>query len=249
MYKYEIIANEIRNKIINNEYKTNEKLPDEKTLSKIFNCSRMTMKQAMDILVSEGYIIKSRGVGTYVRPRYESSEKNKVFANSPNVFGFSNNFEGYDKKTEVIEFKVVKATEEVANKLQIKKGEFVYYIERVRFLNNKPTILEKIQMPLDKIVGLSKEIVENSIYNYIENNLNIKIYNADKIIRAKIANDHDIKYLKMNKGEPIIEMEHVVFSNNNVPIEYAIIHYRGDSYELHFITPNNNKQNKKTNEN
>lgn len=236
MYKYEVIANEIRAKIKNNEFKINEKLPDENTLSKMFKCSRMTMKQAMDMLVSEGYIIKSRGIGTYVRPQFESDNRNKRFSNSPNTFGFSSNFEGYDKKTEVKEFKVIEASEEIANKLQLKNGEFVYSIERVRILDNKPIILEKIYMPIDKIVGLNKEIVEKSLYDYIENSLKIKIYNADKIIRAKISDNNDVNYLKVEEGDPIIEMEHVVYSQNNTPIEYAILHYRGDSYELHFIT-------------
>lgn len=236
MYKYEIIANEIREKIKNNEFKINEKLPDEKTLSNIFGCSRMTMKQAMDKLVSEGYIIKSRGIGTYVRPQYESDNKDKRFSNSPNTFGFSNNFEIYDKKTEVIDFKVIEATEEIVNKLLLKKGEFVYSIKRVRFLNNKPIILEQIYMPIDKITGLNKEIVQNSLYNYIENDLNIKIYNSDKVVRAITANDDDMEYLMIDEYAPVIEMEHVVYARNNSPIEYAILHYRGDSYELHFVT-------------
>ncbi|MCC0648161.1 GntR family transcriptional regulator [Clostridioides sp. ZZV15-6598] len=236
MYKYEIIANEIRNKIKANEFKINEKLPDEKTLSNMFKCSRMTMKQAMDMLVSEGYIIKSRGIGTFVRPQYGPDNKNKRYSNHPNTFGFSSNFEGYDKKTEVKEFKVIEANEEIVDKLQLKRGEFVYSIKRVRFLNKKPIILEQIYMPIDKIVGLNKEVVENSLYDYIENSIKIKIYNADKIIRAKSANNDDINYLKIEEGDPIIEMEHVVYSQNNSPIEYAIIHYRGDSYELHFVT-------------
>lgn len=236
MYKYEIIANEIRNKIKNGEFKVNEKLPDDKTLSNIFGCSRMTMKQAMDILVSEGYIIKSRGLGTYVRPQYEPSKENKILSNDPKTFGFSSTFQNYDKKTVVKEFKVIESNEDVCNKLKLNKGEFVYYIERVRFINSKPIILEKIHLPINRIVGVTKEIIEGSLYKYIEETLNIKIYNADKIIRSKLAQKEDVEYLEMKDGEPIIEMEHVVYSQNSMPIEYTIVHYRGDSYELHFIT-------------
>lgn len=60
---------------------------------------------------------------------------------------------------------------------------------------------------------------------------------ADKIIRAKKAEKDDEKYLKIKKDIPILEMEHIVYSKNNVPIEYAIVHYKSDIYELHFITP------------
>lgn len=45
MNKYEIIANEMRNRIKNNVYPIDQPIPDEVSLAKEFNSSRMTMKR------------------------------------------------------------------------------------------------------------------------------------------------------------------------------------------------------------
>lgn len=86
--KYLFIYNEIREKILCNKYTMNEQLPDEMTLAKQFACSRMTIKKALDLLVSEGLIFRKRGQGTFVlswqlkkkinrsRKRYPGIDKN-----------------------------------------------------------------------------------------------------------------------------------------------------------------------------
>ncbi len=50
--KYLQIYHAIREKILSNEYAINQQLPDEITLTKEFNSSRMTVKKALDLLVS-----------------------------------------------------------------------------------------------------------------------------------------------------------------------------------------------------
>lgn len=236
MYKYEVIGKDIRDRIINGDFKTNDKLPDENSLSITYDCSRMTIKKAMDNLVNEGFIVKSRGSGTFIRQQVNKLGNSKIFSNSPTTFGFSNTFKKEKIKTKVNVFKVIECDKDVSIKLQLSEGSFVYYVERIRFINDKPIILEFLYIPIDKIAGLSKDILEKSFYNYVEEKLKIKIYNADKVIRAKLADDKDQENLEMKIGEPILEMDHIVYSTSNTPIEYARIHYKGDSYELHFIT-------------
>ena len=236
MYKYAIIANDIKEKINNETYKVNDKLPDEITLSKEYNCSRMTIKRAIDILGTEGFITKSRGAGTFIRPQQKINNNEQYFSNMPSTFGFSNTFKEYNHSTEVKSFSVIECPNEILEKLQLKKYEFVYFIERVRYINNLPIIFETLYISIEKIPGLTKSILEKSLYQYIENTLNIKIYNADKFIRAKLASEKDKLFLKIKNEIPVIEMEHIVYSNKNMPLEFAIVHYHSEHYELHFIT-------------
>lgn len=58
MNKYEIIANEMRDRIKNNVYPIDQPIPDEVSLAKEFNSSRMTMKRALDNLVAEGLLFR-----------------------------------------------------------------------------------------------------------------------------------------------------------------------------------------------
>lgn len=73
--KYLQIYHAIREKILSNEYAINQQLPDEITLTKEFNSSRMTVKKALDLLVSEGLIFRKRGQGTFVLSRGTSKRK------------------------------------------------------------------------------------------------------------------------------------------------------------------------------
>ena len=51
--KYKTIYDSIKDKILNKEYPANSKIPDEISLCKEYNCSRMTMKKALDLLVQD----------------------------------------------------------------------------------------------------------------------------------------------------------------------------------------------------
>src|SRR5699024_145822 len=67
MTKYEMIAGKIRQRIREDIYPVGSLIPDQITLAKEFNVSRMTVKKAMDILDLEGLILRKRGAGTFVK--------------------------------------------------------------------------------------------------------------------------------------------------------------------------------------
>lgn len=64
--KYQIIADSLRDKIISIEYSTGEAIPTELQLQEIYHSSRYTVRQAVSVLVNEGYLRKEKGSGTYV---------------------------------------------------------------------------------------------------------------------------------------------------------------------------------------
>ena len=58
MTKYEEIAEDIRQDIMNGKYNVNQQLPLEKEMCEYYNVSRITIKKAVDQLVSEGLVVK-----------------------------------------------------------------------------------------------------------------------------------------------------------------------------------------------
>lgn len=73
--KYKTIYDSIKDKILNKEYPANSKIPDEISLCKEYNCSRMTMKKALDLLVQEGLLYRKRGQGSFVMSSNNSKGK------------------------------------------------------------------------------------------------------------------------------------------------------------------------------
>ena len=64
--KYLNIYNILANKIENNEYQANEKLPSEKEIMNQYNVSRDTVRKSLNMLEQNGYIQKSKGKGSFV---------------------------------------------------------------------------------------------------------------------------------------------------------------------------------------
>lgn len=235
MLKYEKIALDIQQKINDGIYKPNDQLPLEKEMCKSYGVSRITIKKAMDKLVLSGAIIKRRGSGSFVKD-IDNNEVGDI-STSLQFTGFTGSFRGKKKvSTDILEFKIINPTEEIANKLKIDTEDFVYYICRVRYADNKPCVIEYTYMPIDVIPGIKKEILSKSIYEYIENTLNLKIKSAHRTVRALLPSEVEQKYLKIAGDFPILQVEQIAFLDNGQPFEYSKSHHRSDTFEFKSVS-------------
>lgn len=230
--KYLHIYNELREKILSNEYAMNEQLPDEITLTKQFDCSRMTVKKALDLLVSEGLIYRKRGQGTFVLSR--GSSKRKLIVPERDIKGLTKISEDAHSKitSKIIHFKLEFANEFLAEKLQIPLQSPVYNIYRLRIIDDKPYVLEQTYMSTDIIPGITENILKKSIYNYIEGTLGLRIASATKILRASVSSEDEQYYLQLLPTEPVFEVEQVAYLDNGTPFEYSISRHRYDLFEF-----------------
>ena len=234
MLKYEQIALDIQKKINNGEYSANDQLPLEKEMCIQYNVSRITIKKAMDKLVMNGSVVKRRGAGTFVKDVDYTEIKD--ISTSKQFNGFSDSHKGEKVTSKIIEFKVVNPSEEIANKLKMEKDDFVYYICRVRYADEKPFVLEYTYMPIDVISGVKKEVLKGSIYNYIEEKLNLKIKSAHRTVRALITSNLEKKELMMEENIPILQIEQIAFLDNGQPFEYSKSNHRGDRFDFKSIS-------------
>ncbi|WP_313630106.1 GntR family transcriptional regulator [Enterococcus devriesei] len=74
--KYQIIADEIRSKILSGDYLPATAIPPELKLQEDYKVSRHTIRQAIAILVNEGFLRKEKGSGTYVDTKYKQENNN-----------------------------------------------------------------------------------------------------------------------------------------------------------------------------
>ena len=65
-YKKDPVIKSIEDKISLGYYKTGDKLPTEKELTKEYNVSRMTLRQALNYFETKGIIKKVKGSGSYI---------------------------------------------------------------------------------------------------------------------------------------------------------------------------------------
>ena len=228
MSKYISISDEIRERIKSGYYPVDKMMPDELSLCKEFNCSRMTMKRALDILASEGMIYRKRGHGTFIIQ--SSIQNHNINVISDQTVGLSNLMKDQKIVSKVIEFNIQFPSEVIAKNLSISMNTPVYHIIRLRIVEDEPYVLEETYMPSNLIPDINEEVLNHSIYNHIENTLNLKIGGAHRKIRAAKSNKLDQKYLHCGEHDPILEVEQIGHLDIGVPFEYSFSRHRYDRF-------------------
>lgn len=232
MAKYKDIANDIRQKIIDQEYTYGQKLPYEYVLCMSYHCNKETMKKALDILVKEGLIIRRRGAGTFVKDYAPTSDiRNHMFSRS-----LTAKYKGIKEvSSEVVAFEVIPTDEHLSKKLQIEVGDFVYHIIRVRYLDKKPYLLDITYMPLNVIPNLKLDHIKHSLYEYIEKNLKLKIQSHHISISASLSTPLEQEYLDLKEGEPYIQEEQISYLSNGAIFEYTLARHHFADFEFQTI--------------
>lgn len=101
--KFKQISAEIEKKIRDGLYVSAQKLPSEYDLAKEYNCSRLTIRKAIDDLIRKNILVKRHGKGSYVMSQA------KIQSGRAGLQGFTEAAKAYGKKsqTEVISFEEV----------------------------------------------------------------------------------------------------------------------------------------------
>lgn len=235
MIKYQEIANDLRSQIQSGVYKSGEQLALEREMCEHYGVSRITIKKAVDQLVKEGLVVKRRGSGTFVKSLANEDVHDISMANQ--FSGFSKSFAGKKVTTEVVRFDIIHPAPEIAEKLNITTDDFVYDIVRLRKVDDHPVVIDYTQMPIELIPGIKRDVLEKSIYQYIEKNLHFKIQSAHRFIRALMPTEQEEKLLHIEHGKmPILEVEQIAFLDDGRAFEYSKAHHRGDKQTFRVVS-------------
>lgn len=238
MVKYIDIADDIRQKIVEQKYTYGQKLPYEYVLCVAYHCNKETMKKALEILVKEGLIVRRRGAGTFVKDYDPSIDPAK--ATNMAAQGLSKRYEGVaEVSSDVIAFEVIPSDEIISKKLQIEEGSFVYHIIRLRKIDDKPYSLEITYMPISVIPNLKLTHLQHSIYQYIEKDLKLKIQSCHKIVRGHLSSQLEQEYLGLKEYEPYFEIEQTAYLSSGVIFEYSFSRFHYNNFELQTVTVQN----------
>jgi len=225
----ENIAKSIENQILNGTYQS--KLPGQQHLADKFNVSRVTLSKALDILAAKGLISKINGHPATINrncfDRYLTLDSVKYH------FGLQNKLGDFTSiRSHIISFSTRTPTEREQFKLHINENDLVYDIIRQRLIQNEPFRLEYTIMPVKIIPHLTIDVLNDSIYSFIEQKLNLKIGKANRVISADIPDAYDQKYLNCTHNEPVLRVEQVVFLDNDIPFEFSESRARYDKEQI-----------------
>ena len=216
----------IRERIDNKELKPGEMIPSEREFAEKYQISRMTVRQAINNLVNEGYLQRERGKGTFVAVK-------KFEKNVRGLTSFSEDMRsrGLEPATQVLDFTVIEADQLIASKLQVEEGSKVYQIERLRLANQQPIAFEVFYMSEDLVPGLTKEVAVHSIYRYVEDEIGLHITSGVQELEATTAHKREASALGIKTGAPVLYIQQITHLESQQPLEFVKSYYRADRYK------------------
>ncbi len=226
--KYLVLVDELE-KIIQQTGK-NEMIPSERKLAEKYGLSRMTVRKAINYLVAQNKLYRVNKVGT--------------FATDKKIYKKANAFSGFTKEVlnaggkpsnTLIEFSLQRASQTVAKHLNISEGDLVYKVIRLRKNNGRPIMVDEAYFPRF-LVNLNEDIVQGSIYDYIQNQVGLNIVTAHQRFWATFVKPEYEKHLEITDKTPVINVQVTVFLNDGRILEWNNAYINSQHYEIVFTS-------------
>jgi len=226
--KYITIYNEIVSNIENKLIKPNEKLPSENDLMQKYEVSRDTIRKALNLLEQNGYIVKIKARGSFVL------DINKFDFPVSGLTSFKELSTKLNLKSKTIvqEFDLINPDDYLMKQLNISKENQVWKVIRIREIDGQKIILDKDFINKDYVKSLTEEICKNSIYEYIEKKLGLKISFAKKEITVQKATDEDKKLLDFENYDMIVVVKNYIYLEDATLFQYTESRHRPDKFRF-----------------
>lgn len=226
--KYLTIYNEILSKIENGLYPSNTKLPSENELMEQYNVSRDTIRKSLNLLEDSGHIHKIKGKGSLIL------DINKFNFPVSGITSFKELTQNMGVKSETIvqELESVKPNKFLKAQLDLSDEAEAWKVIRVRKIDGKRIILDKDFFNKEFVPILTEEICKDSIYEYIEKALGLRISFAKKEITVQQCTEEDKKYLDCENYNMIVVVKSYTYLNDTSLFQYTESRHRPDKFKF-----------------
>lgn len=211
-------------KIKSGEYAAGSLIPSERELCETLGISRMTVRQALNQLVSEGILYREKGRGTFV---------SKAKLEQRNLMSFSEmaREKGLEPITKVLHFSMGNTIQDICDVLDLDENETVYHIKRLRLVGSVPVGIEESYIPQKYCPGLDKYDLTTSLYRLMKDEYQHVISYADNVIEAAKATKEEKELLEITESKPVLKIVSVNFTESGLKLLYERSVYRSDEYK------------------
>lgn len=221
---YRRISDELKARIEAGEYVPGDRLPSELELARTYGVSRITSRQALDLLAAEGLLVRRQGMGSFVASR-------RVTQPLVRLTDFVEDMAeaGLRPESRVLSFGTITAPAEIADMLGLDPDAEVYRLDRLRLADDSPIALDWTWLPLQfGRLLVEQDLTRRTIYSILEGEYGIPIVSGEYTLSAVVAEAEQAVPLQVRSGAPFLVFDRTSRTSSDKPVYYQRRFYRAD---------------------
>ena len=228
MNKFERVYLDIKHKIENGTYPIGELIPTEHELAEIYDVSRETIRKAQKLLLENGFIHKKQGRGSTVL------DFNRFAFPISGLVSFKELQADQNMKAEtrVIRNEIVKAPDFLIGKEGVTENERFIYLLRTRIIAGEVMIIDEDWFRCSVVPSIPSRVAKNSVYEYLEGQLDLDISYATKDMRAEIVSELGLELMKLTPMDYVIKTDSFGYLEDTTFFQYSISHTRLEKFHF-----------------
>ncbi|MGT2907559.1 trehalose operon repressor [Streptococcus dentiloxodontae] len=228
MKKYEMIYKSIEEDILNGVFQVGDYLPTEKELTTIYQVSRDTVRKSLTMLVEERLIRKIHGSGSQVI-KHEQINFPIAELTSYQELVLKH---GIHSKTNVISIHRLIVDSSLSKLTGFPIHSIVWKITRQRVVDDSPSVLDIDYLSQKIIPEITRSVAENSIYDYLENELHLDISYAQKEITIDQIREQDKILLDIGSEHHVVSIKSKVYLANHQQFQFTDSRHKLEKFKF-----------------
>ncbi|RLL70570.1 GntR family transcriptional regulator [Streptomyces sp. Z26] len=238
--KYRQVADALRREIDDSTYGPGERLPSESELAKRFTASRNTVRAGLNLLVSEGLITSSQGLGYEVRSHevFElnaSRFENLNFPQSGDAYSTDVTAAGR-RPHQTFRVEMQPAPAEVAERLKVEPGSTAVLRHCHRYVDDVPWSTQATYYPgwlVDRAPRLAQPgDIEEGTTRYLAAHGIEQVGYFDEI-STRMPTPEEARLLEIGAGVPVLLWQRTGHTAD-APARCTITTFRGDLNRMNY---------------
>lgn len=221
------VEHDLRERITSGVWAPGDRIPSEQELGELYGASRITIRQALGNLASEGLVSREPGRGTFVRDRPAAHGRVASFTEEMMRLGL-------EIDTRMLVQRIESADAELASRFEFAPGDPVCRVDRLRLADGEPLAVQRSRLSAKRFPGLESADLTGSLYRYLRDTYDVGPTESDEVIFVRsIREDPEAaQVLGIPPDACVFLIERLTFDDEG-PVDFSRSLVRGDRYQIH----------------
>jgi DNA-binding GntR family transcriptional regulator len=230
---YYQIELDLKKRISQREWDVYQQLPSEMALTKYYNVSRVTLRQALAELEKDGLISRYRRKGSFINAKPIPFVHDLEYSL---VLGERITRQGFSMTAEVLNQTLVEAPfPDIMDSMHLGAGDKVVFIERLFFLDDKAIAIGRSWLNAKTVPGLeSKKLIDNSLSKSLDIYYSLRGAKVEDFLEVVRPTSLESELLQTALDTPLFVIKGISYLQNGLPLEYSNTCWSGDKVRFHF---------------